>query len=100
MAHYRLTRKADNDLVALYEYGIDAFGLIRAQDYLIGLHDCFELLAENPVLGRSAEELLPELKRFEHGSHVVFYLPDEFGILVIRVLRQESDFKRHLPCLT
>jgi toxin ParE1/3/4 len=96
MAHYRLTRKADNDLAAHYEYGIETFGLAQAQDYLIGLHDRFITLAQTPTLGRSAEELATGLKRFEYGSHVIFYLPNDEGILIVRVLRQEMDFKRHL----
>lgn len=96
MAHYRLTRKADNDIAALYEYGIVNFGALQAQDYFLGLHDRLNILAQYPTLGRSAEELAIELKRFEHGSHVIFYTPELEGILVIRVLRQEMDFQRHL----
>lgn len=96
MAHYHLTAGADRDLVAHYEFGIESFGLARAQDYFLGLHERFELLAITPTMGRSVNELSPRLRRFEHGSHVIFYLPDDDGILVVRVLRQEQDFKRHI----
>lgn len=96
MANYRLTRKADGDLATHYEYGIGTFGHSQAQNYLIGLQQRFDRLAENPSLGRSANELAPGLKRYEYGSHVIFYVPDPHGILIVRVLRQEMDFRRHL----
>ena len=97
MASYQLTRKADHDLAAYYEYGIVNFGLSQARSYLLGLHECFEGLAASPELGRSAEELFPGLRRIEHKAHVVFYLVNDTPtILVVRVLRKEMDFKQHL----
>ena len=57
---------------------------------------CFTALAENPLLGRSAEELAPNLGRFAHGSHVVFYEPREGGVLIVRVLHESMDATSHL----
>lgn len=97
MENYRLTRKADNDLAAIYEYGILNFGLAQAQSYLLGLYERFEQLAESPEIGRSAAEFILTLRRVEYGANVIFYLPDiPDGILIVRVLRKEMDFKRHL----
>lgn len=95
MTHYRLTRKADSDLVAHYGYGVKTFGLVKARQYLNGMRECLETLAENPALGRNAGELAPELKRFRYGSHVIFYLPEGASVLIVRILRQEADFKYH-----
>ena len=97
MASYRLTRKADNDLAALYEYGILNFGLGKAKSYLIGMYERFDQLAGQPDIGRSADELLPGMTRLEYGSHVIFYMAHPDGsVLIVRVLRKEMDFKRHL----
>lgn len=95
MENYRLTRKADNDLPGLYEYGILNFGLSQAQSYLLGLYECLEHLANSP-LGRDANELSPGLKRLIYEFRVIFYKPEETGILVIRILRGEMDFNRHI----
>ncbi|HVL02187.1 MAG TPA: type II toxin-antitoxin system RelE/ParE family toxin [Dongiaceae bacterium] len=97
MANYRLTRKADNDVANLYEYGILNFGLNQAQSYLLGLYEQFEQLSFSPDIGRNAKELFPDLKRFQYGAHVIFYLPDnQSGILIVRILRKEMDFIQHL----
>ena len=95
MAAYRLTQGADNDLGSIYEYTTLAFGLERAQTYVTGLHERFEDLAARPALGRSAEPLAPGLRRYPYRSHVVFYVPDDKGVLIVRVLHQSMEPKRH-----
>ena len=72
------------------------FGLAQAQDYVLGLHDCCQVLADNPALGRNAEQLAPQLRRFEYRSDVVFYMEQGSGVFVIRVLGSSMDFKQHI----
>ena len=96
MAVYSLSAKAAADLSGIYEYTILNFGLTKAREYLTGLHERFETLAENPMQGRSASELAPDLRRLEYESHVVFCVPKAKGIRIVRVLHQSMDMKRHL----
>ena len=96
MAVYSLSSKAAADLSGIYEYTILSFGLKQARSYLTGLHERIQSLAESPMQGRSASELSPGLRRLEYESHVVFYLPRDKGIRIVRVLHQNMDMKRHL----
>jgi toxin ParE1/3/4 len=96
MAAYSLSAKAAADLSRIHEYTILNFGLKQAREYLIGLHERFESLAGNLMQGRSASELSPDLRRLEYESHVVFYLPKDKAIRIVRVLHQSMDMKRHL----
>jgi len=95
MAAYSLSGKAVSDLDGIYEYTILNFGLEQAQTYLLGLHERFQILADNPGVGRSASQLAPELRRHEYQSHVVFYIPKKKGALIVRVLHARMDAKRH-----
>lgn len=79
MVAYRLSGRAAADLDEIYEYTIMNFGLVRARDYLVGLHETFGRLLEQPLLGRSAARVSPELRRHEYRSHVVFYVPQDSG---------------------
>ena len=96
MAVYSLSSKADADLDGIYEYTILNCGLEQARAYLLGLHERFETLAKHPMHGRKAEELAPGLRRFEYQSHIVFYVPKDKGIRIVRVLHQDMDVKRHI----
>lgn len=96
MGKFHLTNRAVTDLSEIADFTIQSFGIEQARFYRDGLNNCFEILAENPQLGRSAAELAPNLKRFEYQSHVVFYVLNA-DILIVRILHQRMDFKRHLP---
>lgn len=86
MVVYSLSSKAVADLDDIYQYTILNFGLEQAQAYLRGLHKRFQHLADNPTFGRNADQLAPNLRRYEYQSHVVFYIPAEQGVLIVRVL--------------
>jgi len=40
------------------------------------------------MLGRSCDHIRPGLHRFEHEKHVVFYLLEQTGVRIVRVLHQ------------
>ncbi len=84
------------DLEAIAEYTIEQFGIEQARDYRDQLKGCFEQLADNPGLGRAAEQLSAGLRRFEYRSHIIFYQAIDSDILVVRVLHYRMDVRRHL----
>ena len=96
MGVYRLSTESENDIAGIYEYGIERFGILQAQNYLLGMHDLFQTLTKSPHIGRDASEFSPSLKRFTYKSHMVFYLNSASDILIIRVLHHSMDYQRHL----
>ena len=94
MAAYRLARKAASDIEDIYTYTIDQHGLDAARKYLNGLHACFELLAEYPMLGRRADRIAPDVRRHEYQAHVVFYEQRETSVRIVRVLHARMDVPR------
>ena len=96
MAGYSLSAKAASDLEAIYEYTILRFGLDQARGYLLGLHEQCQVLAEQPARGREADALASGLRRCEYQSHIIFYIPKEHGIRIVRVLHQRMDVRRHV----
>jgi len=96
MAEYRLASRAEADLAKIADYTIETFGIEQARRYRDAFETCFGNLAKNPHLGRSAERLAPGLRRWEHGSHLVFYVEDERGVTIVRILHARMDAPRHL----
>ena len=83
------------DIDDIHVYTIANFGLAQARDYLSGLHERFASLVAQPMLGRGADRLAPNLRRYEYRSHVVFYVPEDGGVTVVRVLHRSMDAPRH-----
>jgi toxin ParE1/3/4 len=83
---YRLARLAESDLKSIVRYTMKTWGRAQTIRYRQGLQNCFQLLADNPSIGRSCDSIHPGLRRFEHG---VFYLAQPDELLIVRVLHQQ-----------
>lgn len=88
MSLFRLSRRAEADLLAIAAYTLRTWGEDQAIRYLDGLEACCRMLADNPPLGRACDDIRPGLRRMEHGRHVVLYRQAAGGILVSRILHQ------------
>ncbi len=90
MSEYRLTKDADADLLEVFIYGFETFGPIHAEDYRDNMTRCFKLLAENPKLGRKADDFAPGARRHEHARHVIFYDEQPYGVLITAIIHERS----------
>lgn len=95
MGDYRLTSRTESDLAEIADYTIGNFGIEQARRYQDALETCFQTIADNPKLGQEAGKLAPKLRHHQHKSHIVFYLPETKGVLIVRVLHENRDFEQH-----
>jgi len=96
MANYLLSGKADEDLISIYLFTLEEFGETQADAYLYALEERFEILAENPALGRGIAHIREGYRRYEHVSHSIFYRATDGGVLIMRVLHSSMDTDQHL----
>ena len=96
MARYRILAETDADIDKIYVDGIERWGLAQAKNYLIGLHERLEFLADSPNTGFNSDALSPGLQRFRYDRHVIFFTNTNDKIFIVRVLGEEMDFERHL----
>jgi toxin ParE1/3/4 len=85
---FAVSVQAENDLDEIVGFTLTTWGPHQADIYLTRLEDGFQLLAEHPAVGRPVDSLRKGLRRFEIGRHVVFYMPEANGILIVRVLHE------------
>ena len=57
MTAYRLTEQADRNLGEIYLYAAEQFGLRQADKYAGELEHLFDLLSDQPLMGRSADRI-------------------------------------------
>jgi toxin ParE1/3/4 len=95
MPKYELAQRARTDLSAIGRYSKKKWGDAQTERYLAQLEDDLDLLATKPGLGRLAGSKRPGTRRFESGSHVVFYERTDVGILIGRILHKGMLPKKH-----
>jgi toxin ParE1/3/4 len=88
VGRFRLSRRAETDLLNIGAYTRDTWGEDQAVRYIDDLAACCQMLADSPALGRKCDDVRPGLRRMESGRHVVFYREETNGILVSRILHQ------------
>lgn len=72
---FALSKRAKADIESIARYTLENFGLSQTEEYLEGLYHSFELLADNPKLGR---EWTMGRRRYIYRMHHVYYrLADE-----------------------
>ena len=96
MPDYRFTPEAEDDLNGIIDYTTTHWGKAQAHKYVDGLEKLAAQLAENPSLGTAHDGLHQGLLRFPYESHRLYYLRQDQGITIIRVLHQQMDPDRHL----
>jgi len=84
----RISVEAEADLDFIATYTTSTWGWRQTDQYLAKLEDGFDIVAKNPSIGRSCDAIRTGLRRFEIGKHVVFYLAESDGVLIVRVLHQ------------
>lgn len=91
---YRLTCKAAEDIIAIYEEGIRLFGAVQAEKYHFGIEKVFRLLSENPELAREREEITPPVRVHPYGTHLIVYIIEpKRDILIVRVRHGHEDWQ-------
>lgn len=89
---YRVSRKAEEDIVELYLTGVRLFGVALAERYHEGLERAFEFVAAHPRAVRERTEIDPPVRIHPYNAHLVVYRTDTEGVLILRIRHGCEDW--------
>ncbi len=91
---YTLSRKAEEDIIAIFLHGVEQFGIKQAECYHDLLESTFGFLAEHPAAARERPEISPPVRVHPIKSHLIFYTIDEYeDIFIIRIRHSREDWQ-------
>lgn len=96
MAAYRLSPRAEADLLEIGAFTREKWGYAQADRYLSELEACFLLIASRPGIGRACDRIEPGMRRIETGKHVVFFQLEADTVVIWRILHQRRIPERRL----
>ena len=91
MARIVKARSAESDLLEIWDYIASESSSGRADKFVDRLDGVLSLLAEQPYMGRSRDELGRTLRSHPVGNYVILYRPLDDGIVVVRVVHGHMD---------
>ena len=96
MAGYRFLPAARDDLEDVWEYTIARWDVEQAIGYTDEIEAACEILCESPLMCREREEYYPPVRIHPHGEHLIVYVMDDEGILIVRILHSHMDIDKKL----
>ncbi|MEE4297776.1 MAG: type II toxin-antitoxin system RelE/ParE family toxin [Wenzhouxiangella sp.] len=91
MRQLHVTPKAESDLIAIWVYTSEEWGVDQADQYLDQLDEGMKRLMQHPSLGVDYAHVSPGYRRLQVEHHAVFYKVRASEMLVVRVLHESMD---------
>jgi toxin ParE1/3/4 len=88
---YTIRESAQADLEEIWLYTYEEWGTQQADKYLNQLFSRFSWLAENPLIGKSRDDIKAGYYCFPEGMHLVFYIICDKSIDIIGIPHQSMD---------
>ncbi len=93
---YKLSKLAQGHLRKIKSYTVTNFSELQWNSYRNNLLTAFQMLADNPAVGRSCDELYPSGFYFPIGKHTAYFTKEDDYILIVAVLSQSQLPPNHL----
>jgi toxin ParE1/3/4 len=91
-----LTEIARADLASIRRFSTRSWGRDQTSRYIDALRDTMKGLVRGTVITRARDDLRPGVLMATSGRHSIFFEADDSRILVVRVLHDRMDYRRHL----
>lgn len=93
---FKLSKLAQANLLKIKTYTINNFSDIQWRNYKDTLLTGFQMLADNPDVGRNCDEVFPNGFYFPVGKHTAYFTKEDGFILIVAVLSQSQLPQNHL----
>jgi toxin ParE1/3/4 len=87
---------AKAEIVGIWDYTAAEYGIKAADAYITDLDTVMLRLLHYPHLGEDCAYIRQGYRRIRARSHVIYYVPHEGGIEIMRVLGERMDARRRL----
>ena len=96
MKGYILSPEAKMDIANIRKYTTQQWGTAQTDKYTLQLRERMRWLADNPMLGRSRDEIEEDYRSFKEGSHIMFYRVAESVIEITGIPHENMDIEQNL----
>jgi toxin ParE1/3/4 len=92
MYDYILSEDAKEDLIRIYQYGVEQFGIAKADLYFNSFFDYFDLISHNPYTHESVDYIRKGYRRCVVGPDSIYFRIVENKVQIMAIIgRQNVD---------
>jgi toxin ParE1/3/4 len=94
MEKFKFSKKAIEDLSAIWEYTYDEWSELQADKYYNMLIETCNEIADNPDIGKDYSLIAKNIYGITSGRHIVFYRRlRPKNVEIVRILHEQMDLK-------
>ena len=93
---YKLSELAQSHLLKIKDYSVNNFSPLQWRSSKEKLLTTFQLLADNPEIGRSCNDIYPNGFYFPIGKHTAYFIKEDGFIMIVAILNQSQLPENHL----
>jgi toxin ParE1/3/4 len=86
MSNFSFSLKAQRDVREITHYTKGLWGKEQMHRYIDALEKQVRLIADNPAIGKSCEDILSHTRCFLFQRHIIYYRKVNDGIEILRIL--------------
>lgn len=91
---YRLSEKADHDLVGIWNYTYENWGVYQARSYIEKINIQLNRLLVSPNKGRESKDY--NCRIFPVEKHIIVYRVGDTHVEILRILHQSMDVESRI----
>ena len=93
MAKYKLSNTAKNDLIRIYQYGLESFGEKQAEKYFDSFFDHFDTIANRPYSFEAVDYIKRGYRRCPCGVDTIYFRIKNEVVEIMAIIGRQ-DFER------
>ncbi|XOV92837.1 MAG: type II toxin-antitoxin system RelE/ParE family toxin [Bacteroidota bacterium] len=90
MANYKLSNEARDDLIRIYRYGAEKFGVKQADKYFFSFFDHFEMISKRPLSYESVDYIKPGYRRCVCGVDSIYFRVMNENIEIMAIIGRQD----------
>lgn len=91
-----ISRKASAEIASIWDYTAKEHGVAEADNYVAAMDRIMAMALQFPEMGSDYCEVRDGYRKLLSGSHLIFYIPHDQGIEIMRVLHVREDIPARL----
>lgn len=96
MSRWSPSRKAQADLVEIWDYTAKQWSVTQADDYIRRIERALSEAVSGSPLAQQMDDVRQGYWRIKSGRHMCYFVRRSDGIRVIRILHERMDVDGHL----
>ncbi len=90
MNNYAISNEAKEDLIRIYNFGVQKFGLRQADKYYDLLFEYFETIVENPFSFQAVDHIKSGYRRCPCGSVTIYFRLNDTIVEIMAIVGKQD----------